>query len=615
MTVQIVRDCNLLAMSRWALANLLAVAVFLTGATLRGDDLPVTEVRVVRSDEGWQLLRNGEPYPIRGVGGSTQLDLLAEHGANSIRTWSTDDLDTLLDAAHERGLSVCVGLWLGHERHGFDYNNADDVAGQIDMVRRAVERYKHHPAVLMWALGNEMEGFERGDNAAIWSAINNLATLVKQLDPHRPTMTVVAEIGGQRVKNIHRLCPAIDIVGINSYAGAASLPQRYREAGGTKPYIITEFGPAGPWEVEQTDWKVAREPTSTQKAEQYRRAYEGGVLKSGGLSLGSYAFLWGHKQESTATWFGILLPDGQRLAAADTLRELWTGQPPDNRCPVITSLKLQGPDKVQPESTIELTLQASDPEGDALEVRWVLQAEPNTYSTGGDAERPGAIFGDAILESDRTSARVRMPAGGGGYRVYAYVSDGQGGAAVANVPVFVDAPLVVPPAPRAELPLHFVPQADDAQPPFVPTGWMGNTRALRMDEQCDDRPHSGDHCWRIEYRANDAWAGIVWQNPPGDWGDRPGGWNLTGAKRLTFMARGGQGGEVVGFKVGTIGDDKPFPDSAQVGLDDVKLGTEWTRYTIDLTDRDLSRIKSGLVLVIAGQGRPVVVDLDDVRFE
>ncbi len=31
-----------------------------------------------------------------------------------------------------------------------------------------------------------------------------------------------AEIGGERVKNVHRLCPAIDVYGINSYAGVAS---------------------------------------------------------------------------------------------------------------------------------------------------------------------------------------------------------------------------------------------------------------------------------------------------------------------------------------------------------------------------------------------------------
>ena len=82
-------------------------------------------VQLRQTDRGWQLLRDGEPYLIRGAGGKTALLELAAAGGNSIRTWGGDDIDALLDAAHELGLSVTVGIWLGHERHGFDY---DDVS-------------------------------------------------------------------------------------------------------------------------------------------------------------------------------------------------------------------------------------------------------------------------------------------------------------------------------------------------------------------------------------------------------------------------------------------------------------------------------------------------------
>ena len=54
----------------------------------------------------------------------------------------------------------------------------------------------------------------------------NVHHLAKKLDPNHPTMTVLSEIGGDRVKNVHRLCPDVDIVGINSYAGAVTLPKR-----------------------------------------------------------------------------------------------------------------------------------------------------------------------------------------------------------------------------------------------------------------------------------------------------------------------------------------------------------------------------------------------------
>jgi hypothetical protein len=207
-----------------------------------------------KSTAGWELTRNGTPYLVRGAGGDGPKELLARLGANSVRTWGTDDLEQKLDEAHTHGLTVTVGIWLGHERHGFDYNDPAQIARQKEKVKEAVLRYKDHPAVLLWGLGNEMKGYGRGDNDTVWKAVNDLALLVKGLDPMHPTMTVVAEIGGERVPRIHRLCPAIDIVGINSYERAPSVAQRYRDVGGTKRYILTEFGPPGPWEVGKTPW-------------------------------------------------------------------------------------------------------------------------------------------------------------------------------------------------------------------------------------------------------------------------------------------------------------------------------------------------------------------------
>ena len=236
-------------------------------------------VKVEVTADGFRLVRNGEPYLIKGVGGDRSLPALKAAGGNSIRTWGADKVGPVLDEAQKLGLTVTVGIWLGHERHGFNYNDSDQVARQFDAVRKVIETHKDHPAVLLWGIGNEMEGYADGGNAAIWSAINNIASLAKRIDPNHPTMTVVAEIGGDRVKNIHRLCPEIDIVGINSYAGGASIPKRYREAGGEKPFILTEFGPPGIWEVPKHSWGAASELSSTEKADSYRRVYQQAVLE------------------------------------------------------------------------------------------------------------------------------------------------------------------------------------------------------------------------------------------------------------------------------------------------------------------------------------------------
>jgi hypothetical protein len=572
-------------------------------------------VKIVPTDDGWQLIRNSQPYVIKGVGGDKQLDKLAAAGGNSIRTWSAEKLGPILDQAHKLNLTVTVGLWLGHERHGFDYNNADQVATQFQAVQKAITEFKDHPAVLMWGIGNEMEGYAAGDNAAIWSAINNLAVMAKKVDPNHPTMTVVAEIGGDRVKNIHRLCPDIDLVGINSYGGAATLPKRYRDAGGTKPYVITEFGPAGMWEVQKNAWGAAPELTSTQKAKAYKATYTANVIENSNLCLGSYAFLWGQKQEATATWFGMLLPDGSRLAAVDTVSELWTGKVPANRCPAIQSLQLVGDAKVKPQAKVTVRLEVADRDKDSLKVEWILQAEPLTFGIGGDDEAVPPTFPDAIVKADASSAEIHMPDNGGGYRLFAYIRDGKGGAAVGNVPLYVDAPVKIPSAQKTSLPFVIYSDGGTAKPPFVPTGWMGNAKAMKLDEENKTNPHSGSTCLKFDFAANDGWGGIVWQSPPNDWGDKPGGWDLTGAKSLTFWARGDKGGETVSFQIGILGSDKKFSDSANAKLDSVVLTSDWKQYRIDLSGKNLSRIKTGFVINVANPGKPLSVYIDDISYE
>jgi hypothetical protein len=107
----------------------------------------------------------------------------------------------------------------------------------------------------------------------------------------------------------------------------------------------------------------------------------------------------------------------------------------------------------------------------------------------------------------------------------------------------------------------------------------------------------------------------VWQSPANDWGDRPGGWDLSGARKLTFWARGDKGGETVTFEFGLIGRDKAYHDTAKGKLAGVRLTERWQQFEIDLAKKDLTRIKSGFVCVIAGAGRPITIYLDDVRYE
>jgi hypothetical protein len=415
---------------RW----LLAAALFVVAAAGQADPVPVELQQV---DGKWRLLRGGEPYQIRGAGGSAYLDRLAAAGANSVRTWSTDNVESILDEAHALGMTVTVGIWLEHERLGFDYSDKDQVKEQLEQARDAVSRYKDHPALLLWGVGNEMEEYASGDDPRIWTAVNDVAAMIKELDPHHPTMTVTAEIGGGRIEMVHKHTPAIDIHGINAYGGAASLAQRMREGGATKPYVITEFGPRGPWESSTTDWDAPFEQTSTEKAGFYRKTYQKSVLDNSDVALGAYAFLWGDKMEGTATWFGMFLNDGSKLAVVDAMSELWMGEFPADRAPAIRPVTINTSTSVDPGTEIVATVSVADPEGEPISLRWALRSESGDYATGGDYRPAIQDIDGAILEATGSTAKVRMPGAPGAYRLFVYASDPAGNAATANIPLLV----------------------------------------------------------------------------------------------------------------------------------------------------------------------------------
>ncbi|MEM6928313.1 MAG: glycoside hydrolase family 2 TIM barrel-domain containing protein [Myxococcota bacterium] len=574
-------------------------------ANLTANAAPIP-VEVRQTDTGWQLYRGGEPYFVKGAGGSGSLEQLAAAGGNSLRTWGAEGLEERLDEAHALELSVTIGIWLGHERHGFDYSDEAQVKAQLDQAREYVLRYKDHPAVLMWGVGNEMEGFEDGGDERIWKAVNDIAAMIKELDPNHPTMTVTAEIGGGRIPSINTIGTAIDIHGINAYGGASSIAERYREAGGVKPYMLTEFGPIGSWEVPASPWGAPPEMTSRQKASFYRNTYEKAILGAPELAVGSYAFTWGHKMEATSTWFGMFLADGSRLPVIDTMTELWSGEPPADRCPDIEPLTLEGPDQLDAGAEVAVTLTAADPEGGPLTAKWALRRESGEYATGGDNRPQIPDIEGAILSGDTAGARIRMPDKPGGYRLFTTVYDEAGNAATANVALLVKG------TPPNQENWPYVVFDDDLEAmPWAPSGWMGDTDALSLavvDDECRD-----GSCLRIGLAEGASWGGIAWQHPPNNWGDHEGGHDVSDAKALEFWARGTTDGETITIGVGMLGDDTAHPDSARVSQEDLALRSKWKRYRIKLKDADLSSIKTAFFVTLGGRQARTIY-FDRIRF-
>jgi len=397
-----------------------------------------------RADGTFALLRGGSPYFVKGGGGSQHLETLKESGGNSIRLWGADNnLGVTLDRAESLGLTVCVGIWLGHPRHGFRYDDEAAVARQFESTRAVIRRFKDHPAVLVWALGNEMEG--DGADPKVWRAINELSRMAHVEDPNHPTMTVIAELGtkNSKVAMFREHCPDVELLGINSYNGAVSVGDRLKRAGFAKPFLLTEFGPQGFWEGPKTSWNAPIEPSSTEKAETYKAGYARGVAANPGRCLGSYAFLWGRKQEVTSTWFSLFLSSGEKTGGVDALAEAWTGKPPENRCPKITNAKFdETKDPFRPGSEHKATFSATDPDGDALAIRYEVRAESASHHEGGDRESEPPVAPDAgfVPDDQGQSVLVRVPQAPGAYRLYVYASDLHQGAATVNFPFLVAKP-------------------------------------------------------------------------------------------------------------------------------------------------------------------------------
>ena len=409
------------------------------------------------ADGGWTLYRGGEPYYIRGVGGLAYLDRAAEYGANSVRTWGAGEAIGVLDEAHDLGLSVVFGLWAGQERQGFDYNDSKGVAAQLARFREVVRAYKDHPAILMWGLGNENDLFY--SDFKVWDALNDIAEMIHEEDPNHPVMHVTAGLDVAEVQLIMDRAPAIDVYGVNTYGALVGGTKKFRSygyegsdvgvelrrAGWNGPYVIAEWGPDGHWEVPKTAWNVPIEQTSREKAEMYRFRYERGIAADSTHAIGSYVFLWGDKQETTPTWYGIFTPGGYETEVMDVLQYVWSGTWPENRAPSLVDFTANGMTRydnvyAEPRDVVTFVAEVTEPEGESVRYEWELLPESTDIRAGGDAEeRPDAIEIDVVEENGGTLA-MRAPRREGPYRLFVYAYDGHGNVATANFPFYVGQP-------------------------------------------------------------------------------------------------------------------------------------------------------------------------------
>lgn len=402
-------------------------------------------VELVNNDGKYRLFVNGEEFYIEGAGLEyDRIHSLAQHGANAFRTWGIDNghvpSEELLDSAHANGLMVFLGLDVKKERKGFDYNDPVAVQNQLEEMKADIIKYKDHPALLGWGIGNELN--LEYSNMKVWDAVQGLAEMIKEVDGNHPVTTMLAGINKVDVDYIMEHCPALDFLSIQMYGDIINLPTRIEESGYEGPYMVSEWGATGHWEVGKTSWNAPVEQTSTEKAAAIKERYEKAIFAEKNLCVGSFIFLWGQKQERTPTWYGLITENDEFTEAIDVMYTFWNDKEPENHCPQIISQKLDGIERFDnitliPGEKYKIELEVSDADGDPLEARVEVLPESTDLKIGGDRESRPPTLEELHLEVSPEEILFHSPENPGAYRIFVYITDGNQHCATINFPFLV----------------------------------------------------------------------------------------------------------------------------------------------------------------------------------
>lgn len=387
----------------------------------------------------YTLIRHGKPYFIKGAGGVSNFEQLKAAGGNSIRIWDDVDAEQILDEAQRLGLTVMFGIWVEREMESFDYDDQAAVDRQYQRVQKIILKYRHHPALLMWCMGNEWA--QGADNVKVYDEVNRLTKLAHELDPNHPVSTAISPDSKRAVWLVSQRCPEVDILAVNSYGLTDQLPVFFKEGGWKKPYLISEYGAPAYWETPLAPWGAPDEPNSQQKLSYVRTFYQKHIDARPANCFGAYLFYWGTKQEETHTWFSVFDEHGQASPLVALMHELWGGGVPTNFAPVVDALLIDGqrlPHRSFSASERHHTasIRVHDADGDTLRYSWEIKLRARTGTDYVGVTRPG-IKG-LIISPDHQTIQFKLPEQPGAYRLFASVYDNHGYVSTANFSFQVD---------------------------------------------------------------------------------------------------------------------------------------------------------------------------------
>lgn len=582
------------------------------------------QTTVQKTEDSWQLIVDGNPYEVKGVTFGYDDDAavyddyfkeLQSLGVNTIRTWATgENTPQLLDAARRHQIKVLVGIWMRHGRPGmedddrFDYLN--DWEGKKDMYDNALQvvaQYKDHPAVLAWGIGNEVYlNMATDAEKKVYSALlEKICSEIKARDPNHPIVSVEAWTFGMDWWSTY--VPSVDIYGLNCYGyGAALLQEEMEKKGIDKPYLITEFGVTGEWDIKDKINGVTVEPSDAQKYEAIVTGYKDWILPKS-KNLGVFVFHYASEQNFMAPWLFTHV-NGMTRPQYWAIREAYTGQKPLNTVPEIARFEI-AESTADSGNWIPVKLQASDQESDSLQISFYYNQR------SGSRKRRDQLIPLEFRGSLTAGFEIKAPPVDGPVKIYAYVADSYNNLGIASTGIQVkdeaarNRKYLVP---RPALPFYVYQDGD--KDPYTASAYMGAHEAMTVDTQHPVDPKMGNACLKIKFYNGQSWYGLGLVDPANDWGDILGGYDLSGATTFSFWAKASQKKVKATIGFGLIEGDKPYPDTAKKSME-IKLTTQWKKYSIPLKGLDLSCIRSGFTLFSSNYGLGQDIYIDDIVFE
>ena len=296
-------------------------------------------IKVEKDEGGWKLLDNNTPVEVKGVVWSytpigetstynlwaqsddfiqrmidTDMPMLKSMGVNAIRCFSTIPPEWVEYIYKKYGIYTIINDMLG--RWGVtvngtwysstDYSDEYTRKALVEEASATAEKYRAVQGVLMYMFGNEsnyglvwsgsnIENLPTGEQSTVkagylYSLFEEAMAACKDIDPFHPVGIVNGDT--QYIDLIKKLCPSLDILGVNAYRGYKFYDSFYENVAEVldKPIVFTEAGADAFNEIKkQEDQNSQMVYLESQWKEIYGQSYGKGKSQN---VLGGFVFEW-----------------------------------------------------------------------------------------------------------------------------------------------------------------------------------------------------------------------------------------------------------------------------------------------------------------------------------